>query len=280
MWCCAIVSPCCHRAKPGVRHGRLPERPMGADCKSVGVFLRRFESCTCHPTKTAPDQRKRWTRAVSFRCLTSVGRSRGSTGVRKQAWGSLGRCPTWRPECCLDPRPPAGESCYRIQRNSGWQIVRVAVRLARTTYSKWSLRHPRRGRDHVEYRSLEFQDLGEHRRWAGRLVMKLEAGHRLVVGSSLRTRRLRAAPCGRPSCMSAESVSVRTAGRARPSTVRRCLPQSGVGHRAGAASATFSPRMGRTIDGDRVDGGHEQGDALTPSAIGARESVITASRPS
>ena len=50
MWCCAIVSPCCHRAKPGVRHGRLPERPMGADCKSVGVFLRRFESCTCHTT--------------------------------------------------------------------------------------------------------------------------------------------------------------------------------------------------------------------------------------
>ena len=31
--------------------GRLPERPMGADCKSVGVFLRRFESCTCHQLK-------------------------------------------------------------------------------------------------------------------------------------------------------------------------------------------------------------------------------------
>src|SRR4051794_2120727 len=31
--------------------GRLPERPMGADCKSVGVCLRRFESCTCHTTR-------------------------------------------------------------------------------------------------------------------------------------------------------------------------------------------------------------------------------------
>ncbi len=30
-------------------HGRLPERPMGADCKSVGFCLPRFESLTCHP---------------------------------------------------------------------------------------------------------------------------------------------------------------------------------------------------------------------------------------
>src|SRR5690606_11254416 len=30
------------------RDGRLPERPMGADCKSVGESLRRFESYTCH----------------------------------------------------------------------------------------------------------------------------------------------------------------------------------------------------------------------------------------
>jgi hypothetical protein len=28
--------------------GRLPERPMGADCKSVGLRLPRFESWTCH----------------------------------------------------------------------------------------------------------------------------------------------------------------------------------------------------------------------------------------
>ena len=31
-----------------MRPGRLPERPMGADCKSVGGSLHRFESCTCH----------------------------------------------------------------------------------------------------------------------------------------------------------------------------------------------------------------------------------------
>src|ERR1700704_6917778 len=40
------------RTKPGhpvVQHpGRLPERPMGADCKSVGVCLQWFESTTCH----------------------------------------------------------------------------------------------------------------------------------------------------------------------------------------------------------------------------------------
>ncbi len=45
------------RAKPGVpegdKPGRLPERPMGADCKSVGESLHRFESCTCH-TDQAP----------------------------------------------------------------------------------------------------------------------------------------------------------------------------------------------------------------------------------
>src|SRR3954465_10750323 len=28
--------------------GGLPERPKGADCKSVGVCLRRFEPCTRH----------------------------------------------------------------------------------------------------------------------------------------------------------------------------------------------------------------------------------------
>src|SRR6478609_5619445 len=39
-----------HQTRVGlVQLGRLPERPMGADCKSVGLRLRRFESCTCHP---------------------------------------------------------------------------------------------------------------------------------------------------------------------------------------------------------------------------------------
>jgi hypothetical protein len=33
---------------PGPAHGRLSEWPMEADCKSVGLSLRRFESCTCH----------------------------------------------------------------------------------------------------------------------------------------------------------------------------------------------------------------------------------------
>ena len=32
--------------------GRLPERPMGADCKSVGLCLPRFESWICHHLET------------------------------------------------------------------------------------------------------------------------------------------------------------------------------------------------------------------------------------
>ena len=28
--------------------GRVPERPKGTDCKSVGLCLRRFESCRAH----------------------------------------------------------------------------------------------------------------------------------------------------------------------------------------------------------------------------------------
>jgi len=41
------------RIEAWCKHGRLPERPMGADCKSVGLCLRRFESYICH-TKSAP----------------------------------------------------------------------------------------------------------------------------------------------------------------------------------------------------------------------------------
>src|ERR1700741_3569146 len=38
----------CLPARCNLLGGRLPERPMGADCKSVGLRLHRFESCTCH----------------------------------------------------------------------------------------------------------------------------------------------------------------------------------------------------------------------------------------
>src|ERR1700752_4881282 len=36
--------------------GRLPERPMGADCKSVGLRLPRFESWTCHHAAAAQQE--------------------------------------------------------------------------------------------------------------------------------------------------------------------------------------------------------------------------------
>ena len=46
----------CEAGRPGadvrrkwvVRSGEVPERPMGADCKSAGVCLRRFESFPLH----------------------------------------------------------------------------------------------------------------------------------------------------------------------------------------------------------------------------------------
>ena len=54
-YCFALLSP----GQAGSAHGRLPERPMGADCKSVGVFLRRFESCTCHSSMIADPRLRR-----------------------------------------------------------------------------------------------------------------------------------------------------------------------------------------------------------------------------
>jgi hypothetical protein len=65
--------------------GGLPERPKGADCKSVGVCLRRFEPCTRHHRasrgpKPAPDLRKRGTGADVSRPAVS-GWHRPSTAV-------------------------------------------------------------------------------------------------------------------------------------------------------------------------------------------------------
>src|SRR5690606_17170712 len=42
------ILPNASRTWSSTAPGRLPERPMGADCKSVGLRLRRFESYTCH----------------------------------------------------------------------------------------------------------------------------------------------------------------------------------------------------------------------------------------
>ncbi|CAK0745812.1 hypothetical protein CCP4SC76_1650010 [Gammaproteobacteria bacterium] len=35
---------------PAFTRGGVPERPMGADCKSAGLRLRRFESSPLHQT--------------------------------------------------------------------------------------------------------------------------------------------------------------------------------------------------------------------------------------
>ena len=46
------ILPCAH-------HGRLPERPMGADCKSVAKASKVRILHLPPPAQTAPDQRKR-----------------------------------------------------------------------------------------------------------------------------------------------------------------------------------------------------------------------------
>ena len=35
--------------------GRIPKWPKGTGCKPVGVFLRRFESCSAHLTNRSPE---------------------------------------------------------------------------------------------------------------------------------------------------------------------------------------------------------------------------------
>ena len=39
-----------------IEHGRLPKWPKGADCKSAGGRLRRFESFTAHLTQADWDR--------------------------------------------------------------------------------------------------------------------------------------------------------------------------------------------------------------------------------
>ena len=52
--CCLAILPTAraHRDSGAAGTGRLPERPMGADCKSVGLCLPRFESWICHHLET------------------------------------------------------------------------------------------------------------------------------------------------------------------------------------------------------------------------------------
>jgi len=59
----------------------LPERPMGADCKSVAKAS-KVRILHLPPTgKTAPDLRKRWSGAV-LHCPAKAGSGRPSTGIR------------------------------------------------------------------------------------------------------------------------------------------------------------------------------------------------------
>src|SRR6266511_1321217 len=91
--------------------GGLPERPKGADCKSVGVCLRRFEPCTRHPasrgTNSAPGLRKRGSGAVPL-CPTQSGRHQRSTaGHSEYARKFQGRRWSDRPAppACSSPSP-------------------------------------------------------------------------------------------------------------------------------------------------------------------------------
>ena len=84
-----------------------------AFCKSAGVCLRRFESCTCHRPKRASDQRVRWMEALGHYRLTpadcppspysgdgrrealtcgNVARHMSHGGSRSCLWGSCAEC--------------------------------------------------------------------------------------------------------------------------------------------------------------------------------------------
>src|SRR5580765_4681329 len=66
--CYSSDLPSARQTRAAARPGRLPERPMGADCKSVGVFLRRFESCTCHANILVPVDGEAFGLSAARRC--------------------------------------------------------------------------------------------------------------------------------------------------------------------------------------------------------------------
>ena len=72
--------------------GGLPERPMGADCKSVGVCLRRFESFTRHG-----GSHEGW-----------------NPGFGPRVFHRLRICPTERFSCIVDALAPIAQSVERL----------------------------------------------------------------------------------------------------------------------------------------------------------------------
>jgi hypothetical protein len=59
-------------------HGRLPERPKGAVCKTVGICLRWFEPNTCHVTKDHEKTFYAWQKAG---CKVRIGNYYGALCV-------------------------------------------------------------------------------------------------------------------------------------------------------------------------------------------------------
>ena len=83
-------APTAHRcpataASRSAKRGGLPERPMGADCKSAAVMLRGFESLTRH---------------YDHRVLGPGGQNRSSRGTPRSERGH------GRRSCGSDSRPP------------------------------------------------------------------------------------------------------------------------------------------------------------------------------
>jgi hypothetical protein len=73
--------------------GRLPERPMGADCKSVGLRLRRFESCTCHPGQRHFSQKAAIARRAALSRIVTARDKLCARGIRTTVQGSVLREP-------------------------------------------------------------------------------------------------------------------------------------------------------------------------------------------
>lgn len=185
--------------------GRLPERPMGADCKSVGLRLHRFESCTCHQgLRTSrrvwvafagariPEASHRLTVVGSVGILPYPGIAQERTAVRVP--GPPSRQPR------IHRTVPQGKSRH-VTRASGGR-PRVASPESGEENDRAKAERDRRGATQADYRVVRAHSLRRAARTgADHLQMGVSARSLAVVRGRRLARkmgRLRCPPCARP----------------------------------------------------------------------------------
>ena len=115
---CLAILPGLSQGSPLGEHGRLPERPMGADCKSVAKASKVRILHLPPPAETAPDLQRCSSGAVAV-CPIINGLDRPSTGVRgeyAEKFEALRRrrCGA-SPRSCGWPVPPAHRGTWRTR---------------------------------------------------------------------------------------------------------------------------------------------------------------------